>query len=118
MAGQTDRPTKPITSSDTIALITNTLMPAIEEIKGDIKVINTKLENIGCDAKDLSDAVKQFRVTLYGNGDADRSGLVAIVAGLKKWVDDRSYYEKLLVGLLIAETLGLLFLAARVFFGV
>jgi hypothetical protein len=113
MAGQTRRDTQPITSADTIALITQTLIPAIDEIKGDIKVINNKLENIACDTKDVNEIIKTFRATLYGNGNPDTEGLVTRVAKLKEWIDTRSAYEKLVITTIIIELLGLIFLFIR-----
>jgi hypothetical protein len=117
MAAQTDRNTKPITSSDTINVLINTVMPAIEEIKGDMKVINNRLQNIECDTKDVNEVIKMFRVTLYGNGNPDKGGLVTIVAKLQEWIDSRTYYERVVIGILAAETVGVGFLFARVFLG-
>ena len=123
MAGQTDRPTKPITSSDTIALITNTVMPAIQniqddlrvvdEIKGDIKVIDNRLKTIESDTGDIHDTISKFRITLYGNGNPEQKGLVTIVTTIKDWIDARSAYEKIVIGVVIAEMIGLIFLFIR-----
>ena len=123
MAGQTDRPTKPITSSDTIALITNTVMPAIQniqddlrvvdEIKGDIKVIDNRLKTIESDTGDIHETINKFRITLYGNGNPEQKGLVTIVTTIKDWIDARSAYEKIVIGVVIAEMIGLIFLFIR-----
>lgn len=127
MAGQTERPTHPITSSDTIALITNTVIPAIQGIQGDLKaigeikseiaVINTKLENIEKDSKDLNETIQMLRVTLYGNGNTEKAGLVTLVATMKSWVDARSAIEKsVIAGMVVAlfgEVAGFVYIALR-----
>ena len=93
MAGKVTENTKPITSSDTINVIINTVMPAIEEIKGEIKVINNCIGNVEEKIDNVDDTIKQFRITLYGNGDAEKPGLVGIVSGISSWVKKRSKIE-------------------------
>ncbi len=103
MAGQTGRDTRPITSSDTIALITNMVIPQLEEIKGDIKVINSCIGNVEEKLDSVDDAIKQFRITLYGNGDAEKPGLVGIVSGLSSWIKKRSKIElAVIIGAVLA----------------
>ena len=117
MAGQTDRPTKPITSSDTINMLVNTVMPAIEEIKGDVKVIDEKVRNIEGDVRDVNGVIKQFRTTLYGNGNPEQGGLVSIVAQVQNWVGTRSKIEISVIGgvvvLVIGELIGFAYIATR-----
>lgn len=127
MAGQTTRNTHPITSSDTIALITNTVMPAInniqadlkvvDEIKGEIKVINNKLENIESDTKEVNQIINKFRVTLYGNGDAEKGGLVTTVAKIQDWIDTRSSIEKSVIAsgivLIVGDLIGLIYIVIK-----
>lgn len=103
MTGQTGRNTHPITSSDTIALISSTVVPRLEEIKGEIKVINSCIGNIEEKLDSVDDTVKQLRVTLYGNGQADEPGLVGIVSGLSDWIMQRSKIEiAVIIGIVLA----------------
>lgn len=103
MAGSSERPTRPITSSDTVALINNMVIPQLEEIKGDIKVINSCIGNVEEKLETVDDTIKQFRITLYGNGDAEKLGLVGIVSKLNSWIEKRSKIEiAVIIGAILA----------------
>lgn len=103
MAGSTERPTKPITSSDTVALINSVVIPQLSEIKGDIKVINECIGNVEEKLETVDDTIKQFRITLYGNGEADKPGLVGIVSSLNDWIKKRSKIEiAVIIGAILA----------------
>lgn len=117
MAGQGERPTRPITSSDTIALISNMVIPQLEEIKGEIKVINNNIGNVEEKLDNVDDTIKQFRITLYGNGDAKSPGLVGIVSSLSEWIKKRSKIEvAVIIGSILAvlgEVVGFIIVIIR-----
>lgn len=101
---------------------------AIESLRNEIILMRKDFEYLRSDitetkqdsekkVEDANKMIKDLRITLYGNGNVEQPGLVTIVSKIQDWIDDRKFYERMLVGLLITESIGVLFLAARVFLG-
>lgn len=121
MAGETSK--NPRLSSEN----TKTVL-AIESLRNEIVLMRKDFEYLredvaevkkaSCDGMDdINKILKEFRVTLYGNGNVEEPGIVAIVGNIKKFVEDRRFYERLLAGAFIGETVGLIFLIIKDFFG-
>lgn len=109
MAEQTRR----TTSEDTIRLINEQVLPALSDIRGDIRVINARFDVIEKRSYNTDEIVQMLRTTLYGNGEQEKGGLITTVVKIKDWVDARSTYEKLFITTIIVELFGLIFLFIR-----
>lgn len=80
---------------DNIALAVNTLQGTITSMQTDITEIRT-------DVKDLRKAV-------YGNGDQN-AGVMGRLKSLEEWKDARVWLERVIIGALVSEGIGIAFL--------
>ena len=99
------------TSENTIQLIKAEVLPRLVEMQGKMDVTNTKLEAIDKRLCETDGIVKMLRVTLYGNGDPQKS-ITAEVARLKEWAaekkDNNNWLIRVIGGAVLLEGIALI----------
>ena len=96
------------------------VIPTLNQLVTEVEVIKAKLEER---EKSQSRESTQRRDMLSSHerilrGTNDYPGLISDVDDIKDWIKTRSYYEKLLIGGIILQVLGFLFLFVKAAFGV
>lgn len=69
-----------------------------------------KLDNFGTTLLEVRNDVKDLRKAIYGNGEQN-AGAMGRLKLLEDWKENRIWFERVIIGALVGETIGLVILA-------
>ena len=85
------------------------ILAKIEDVEGTVGEVKTLAQ----ENKETLDSIYDCVAGTIGNG-GEKPGLVGRVRSIEKWIETRVWFERLVVGIVAAQIIALLFIAARV----
>jgi hypothetical protein len=85
------------------------ILAKIGDVEGTVKEVKELAE----DNKEILDSIYDCVAGTIGNG-GEKPGLVGRVRSIEKWIETRVWFERLVIGIVAAQIIALLFIAARV----
>lgn len=89
--------------NEVISKLDKDVIPAISELRTSVQVLSVKFTS-------KCDDIDKVIVDVGGNGKA---GLKVDVEVIKRWIDSQTWWQRLIVGAIVANIIGLIFLYAK-----
>ena len=86
------------------------LTPMITSLEKTLIVTNKEIENLYKTVNLAAEERKTIRVSLYGNGD-QAGGMAGRMKQIEIWIGNQVWFQRLIIGLLVAEAVGIVWMA-------
>ena len=86
------------------------LAPKITALDKTLTVTNKEIENLYKTVNLAAEERKTIRISLYGNGD-QVGGMTGRVKQVEIWIGNQVWFQRLIIALLVAEAVGIIWMA-------
>lgn len=83
------------------------LIVSVRKLHEEIAVVRAEIGYVKENGKKRDEMIQELDEAIRGNG---KEGLNSQVSVIKKWIDNQIWFQRLIIGVVITEVIGLIFL--------